>query len=117
MPNPLYVHKLSIGAEAVRGLHNAQQHRRSDRTHVRNLTEPFPHLVLLALCEEIFPHLQTQQPERIQLLVGMLCPPAHPSFADFPEPFGAMARAIDLRTAARNPLTAIDGLHPCHDST
>src|SRR5215472_5141257 len=41
--------QLSFGAEAVRGLHNAEQHGRPDRTNRRNPAEPFPDLVLLAL--------------------------------------------------------------------
>jgi len=40
--------QLSFVAEALRGLHNAQQHGRPDRAD-RRLMEPFPDLVLLAL--------------------------------------------------------------------
>ena len=41
--------KLPLGAETVRGLQNAQQYGGSDRTDRRNLAEPFPSLVFLAL--------------------------------------------------------------------
>ena len=95
--------QLSFGAEAVRGLHNAQQHGRPDRADRRNLMEPFPDLVLLALHQQILPDYPSQRPQPIQLLVIVLGPPAHPRFADFLEPRGAVARAIDLCTAARNP--------------
>src|SRR5215472_1609526 len=91
--------QLSFGAEAVRGLHNAQQHGRPDRTNRRNPTEPFPDLVLLALHQWILPDFPTQRPQPIQLLVVNLGPPAHSRFADFLEPLGAMARAVDLCTA------------------
>jgi transposase len=37
--------------ETMRRLQDAQQHRRTDRANRRNLTEPFPSLVLFALRE------------------------------------------------------------------
>ena len=40
---------LPLGAETVRGLQKAQQYGGTNRTDRRNLTEPFPGLVFLAL--------------------------------------------------------------------
>src|SRR5271170_5180913 len=65
--------------------------------------------------EQIPPHLLTHHPQRIELLVVKLCPPAHSRFTDLPEPLGTMARCIDLLAGTRNGPTAIDGLHPRHD--
>jgi len=47
--------QLSLGAEPVRGLQNAQHYCRPDRTEGRNLREPPPDLLLLALHEKIWP--------------------------------------------------------------
>src|SRR5215468_5459179 len=62
--------QLSLGAKPVRGLQNAQQHRRSDRTDRRNLAEPFPSPVLLALPHKLSTHFLAQRPQGIQLLKG-----------------------------------------------
>ena len=88
--------QLPLGAETVRGLQNTQQYGRPDRTDRRNLAEPFPGLVFLALREQLPPHFLTQRPQRIELLVVKLRPPAHSRFRDLPEPLGTMARCIDL---------------------
>src|SRR6202034_2151958 len=72
--------------------------------------------MFLALCQQLPPHLLTHRPQRIQLLVVKLRPPAYSRFRDLPQPFGAMAWRIDLLAATRNGPTAINGLHPSHDS-
>ena len=71
--------------------------------------------MFLALREQLPPHFLTHRPQRIELLVVKLRPPAHSRFADLPEPLGTMARCIDLLAGTRNGPTAIDGLHPRHD--
>ncbi len=98
--------QLPLGAETVRGLRNAQQHGRTDRADRGNLAEPFPNRVFLALCQQLPPHLLTYRPQRIQLLVVKLGPPAHTRFRDLREPFGTMARCIDLLAGTRNGPTA-----------
>src|ERR1700688_3470642 len=60
--------QLPLGAEAVRGLYDANQHCRPDRTHRRNLTEQLPRRVSLAFAEQLAPHLLAQGTERIELL-------------------------------------------------
>ena len=88
--------QLPLGAETMRSLQNAEQYGGSDRTNRRNLAEPFPCRVSLALRQQLPPHLLTHRPQRIELLVVKLRSPAHSRFADLPEPLGAMARCIDL---------------------
>src|SRR5580658_8644731 len=51
--------ELPLAAETVRGLQNAQQYRRPDRTNRRNLTEPFPDRMFLALRQQLPAHLLT----------------------------------------------------------
>src|SRR6202042_3454216 len=107
--------ELSLAAETVRGLQNAQQHRGADRTKRRNLAEPFPGRMFLALCQQLPPYLLTHGPQRIQLLVVKLRPPAYSRLCDLPEPLRTMARCIDLLAGTRNGPTAIDGFYPGHD--
>src|ERR1700730_16917828 len=107
--------QLPLGAETMRSLQDAQQHGGADRTDRRNLAEPFPGLVFLALREQIPPHLLPHRAQRIELLVVKLRPPAHSRFRDLPEPFGTMPRCIDLLAGTRNGPTAIDRFHPRHD--
>src|SRR6266436_4397200 len=99
----------------MRGLQNAQQYGGPDRTDRGNLAEPFPGLVFLALRQQLPPHFLTYRPQRIELLVVKLSPPAHSRFADLPEPLGTMARCINLLAGTRNGPTAIDRLHSRHD--
>src|SRR6266404_8261904 len=99
----------------MRSLQNAKQYRGPDRADRGDLAEPFPGLVFLAFRQQIPPHLLTHRPQRIELLVIKLGPPAHTRFTDLPEPLDTMARCIDLLAATRNGPTAIDGLHPRHD--
>src|SRR5215467_15010726 len=101
--------QLSLGAKPVWGLQNAQKFRRPNRTNRRNLTQPFPNLVLLALGQQISTYFLAQGSQRIQLLVAQLRPPVHPGFQDLPEPLCPMPRAIDLLAAAGNGPAAIDG--------
>jgi hypothetical protein len=65
----------------MRGLQNAKQYGCPDRTNRRNLAEPFPSPVFLALRQQLPPHLLTRRPQRSELLVVKL---------------GTMARCIDL---------------------
>src|SRR4029077_18401536 len=48
--------QLSLGAKPMRGLQDAQQHGRPDRTDRRNLAEPFPGLVFLAFRQQLAPN-------------------------------------------------------------
>src|SRR5208282_890213 len=57
-----------------------------------------------------------QRSQSIELLVVELGPAVHPEFANLREPFGTMARRVDLLAGTRNAPTAIDGLHPGHDA-
>src|SRR5271169_3965803 len=109
--------QLSLGPEAVRGLQNAQQLGRTNRANRGNLAEAFPGLMLLAFCQQISPNFLAQEPQRIQLLVVKLRPPAHPRFADFPEPLGTMAGGIDLLAGTGNSPTAVQRLHSRHHSS
>src|SRR5207237_537976 len=106
--------QLPLGAETVRGLQNAKQYGGPDRTDRGNLAKPFPGLVFLALRQQLPPHFLTHHPQRIELLIVKLRPPAHSRFADLPEPLGTMARCIDLLAGTRNGSTAIAALHPRH---
>src|SRR5256884_3108309 len=47
-----------------------------DRTDRGNLAEPFPGLVFLALRQQLPPHFLTHHPQRIELLIVKLRPPA-----------------------------------------
>src|SRR6202522_2137311 len=96
-------------------LEKKKQYRCPDRTNRRNLAQPLPGRVFLALRQQLPPHLLTHCPQRIQLLVVKLGSPAHSWFCDLSQPLDAMARCIDLLGATGNSPTAIDRLHPGHD--
>src|SRR5713226_9111882 len=51
--------QLSLGAKPMRGLQDAQQHGRSDRTDRRDLAEPFPRLVFPAFLQQLAPNFPT----------------------------------------------------------
>src|ERR1700686_2550565 len=80
--------QLPLGAETVRSLQNAKQYGCPDRTDRRNLAERFPGRVFLAPRQQIPPYLLTYRPQRIELLVVKLGPPAYSRFRDLPEPLG-----------------------------
>src|SRR5258705_11718927 len=86
----------------MRSLQDAKQHGGPDRTDRGDLAEQFPRLVFLALRQQLPPHLLTHRPQRIELLVVKLGPPAHSRLSDLPEPRGSMARCIDLLAGTRN---------------
>ena len=104
-----------LGAEAMRCLYDADQHRRPDRTHRRNLAEQLPRRVFLALSQQLAPHLLAQRPQRIELLVVKLRAAVHPGFADLRQPLRPVARCIDLLAGARDGPTAVHRFHPGHD--
>src|SRR5262245_20975941 len=86
--------QLPLGTKPMRGLQDAQQFRRPNRSHRRNLTQSLPHLVLLALCQQVSPDFLAQASQRIQLLVVQLCPPVYSWFVNLSEPLRPMPRAI-----------------------
>src|SRR5713101_908931 len=104
--------QLPLGAETMRSLQDAKQHGGPDRADRGDLAEQSPRLVYLGLRQQLPPHLLTHRPQRIELLVVKLGPPAHSRFADLPEPLGTMAWCIDLLAGTRNGPTAIDRFHP-----
>src|SRR6516225_4778024 len=69
-----------------------------------------------ALGEEIPPHRLAQRLQPVQLVVGELSSTAHPCFLDPAQPFRPMPRCVDLRTAASNAPTVVQGLEPIHHS-
>ena len=79
-------------------------------TDRRNLAEPFPGLVFLALRQQLPPHFLTHRPQRIELLVGKLGPPAHSPLTDLPRPLGTMAWCMDLLAVLRRNITSPSGL-------
>src|SRR5215813_3041435 len=93
------------------GLQNAQQNRRPHRPKRRDLTEPFPGLLFLALAEQIPPNSLAQYSQCFELLVITFSPPANPRFGDLAEPLGPMTLRIHLLAGTRNSPTTIDGFH------
>src|SRR5258707_15790507 len=112
MPKPLYVHSCRLVRKRC-GVCRMPSNTAARIGPIEgDLAEQFPRLVFLALREQLPPHLLTHRPQRIELLVVKLGPPAHSRFADLPEPLGPMARCIDLLAGTRNGPTAIDRFHP-----
>src|SRR5262249_17566024 len=94
------------------GLQNPQQHRRPDGTDRRNMAEPFPGLLFLALDEQIPPYSLAQHSQGIQLLVIKFSSSAYSGLVDLGNPLGTMALRVHLLAGARNGPTAINGFHP-----
>jgi hypothetical protein len=94
-----------LAAKTMRGLQDAQQHRRPNRANRR---EPFPGLLFLTLSQQISSHFLAQHPQRIELLVMQFRPPAHSRFADLPESLLPMTPRIHLLAGTRDGPTAID---------
>src|ERR1700733_6911158 len=107
--------QLSLGAKSMRCLQDTEQHGRSNWTDRGNLTERFPGLVFLAFRQQLAANLLAQGSQGIQLLEVELCSPMHTRFSDLPEPFGAMARCIDLFAGTGDAPAAVQCLHPRHD--
>jgi hypothetical protein len=70
--------------------------------------------VFPALGQQLFAGLLVEKPQCVELLVVELGPTAHASCGDFLEPFGAMARCVNLLTRTGNGPASVDGLQATH---
>ncbi len=108
--------QLPLGAESVRGLHNAQATRPpgSDQSKGSGRAVSTPRL-FLALREQIPPHFAGATLSVHRVAGSKTRSPAHSGFLDLSQPLITVARCIDLFTRTGNGPTAIDRLHPRHD--
>src|SRR5208337_3546608 len=67
--------ELALGAEAMRRLHPANQHRRANRTQERNRTQQLGLRILATLHNHVALGLAAQLLHSLQLLIEKLCAP------------------------------------------
>src|SRR6202041_3564227 len=75
--------ELPLAAKPVRGLHQPDQARRSNRTNVRNLAQQFRGLMFPALGQKLGSDVSPQDLQSIQLLIEQLRAAAHAGFRKF----------------------------------
>ncbi len=69
--------ELPLAAKPVRGLHQPDQARRSNRTDAGNLAQQFRGFMFPALRQKLGSHLSPQCLQSVQLLIEQLRPAAH----------------------------------------
>src|ERR1700722_13485316 len=84
--------ELPLAAKPVRGLHQPDQARRSNRTNVRNLAQQFRGLMFPALGQKLGSDVSPQDLQSIQLLIEQLRAAAHAGFREFALPLSSHTR-------------------------
>jgi len=107
--------QLPLAAEPVRGLHQRNQSRRSNRTDTGNLAQQFRSLMFPALGQKLGSHLAPQGLQSIQLLIEQLRSAPHPGLWKLAQPFFPIARGINAGASTGNAPASIHGLKPIHD--
>src|SRR5260370_8388530 len=104
--------ELPLAAEPVRGLHQRDQSRRSNRTDGGNLAQQFRCLMFPALGQELGSQVSPQALQSIQLLIEQLCAAAHAGLRNLAQPYLSRAPSTNLGAAPRNSPTPIHPLQP-----
>src|SRR5712691_595067 len=106
--------ELPLAAEPVRGLHERDQSRRSNRTDAGYLAQQFRGFMFPALGQQLRSHLSPQGLQSIQLLIEQLRSALHPCLGELVQPFLSSAHSIDLGAGTRNAPAAIQCLQAIH---
>src|SRR6266852_4477133 len=106
--------ELPLAAEPVRGLHERDQSRRSNRTDAGYLAQQFCGFMFPALGQKLGSHLSPQGLQSIQLLIEQLRSAPHPGLWKLAHPFLSSARSINLGAGTGNATASIQSLQSIH---
>jgi len=98
----------------MRCLNESDQKGDPDRAQPGNLLEKLTGGMLPAFRQQFVPCFLPYPHQKVELLIGLLSPAAHPGFPQFFQPRSAMARGIDLLAGAGNRPAPINRLETIH---
>ncbi len=98
---------LPLGAKSVCCLDKRDQQHCSDGTDRRNLAQQLRRAMLPAFDQQLLLNLLVPGPQCLELLIVKFSPTAHAGFLDFRNPFGTMARCVNLLVGTGNGPTSV----------